>query len=107
MMVWKYLQAGLVALSVLSSTTWGQQDQGRERGMPESVRQEVEEMLKAGATRQQVREFLENSKKNMRSRGPANEPGKGKRGEKQGATAIHHFTCIRSSIDQRRLQPGG
>ena len=80
-MVWKYFQVGLVALSVLSSTTWGQQRQGRERGMPASVRQEVEKMLNAGATRQQVREFLEQSKKKMRPRAPANEPGRGKRGK--------------------------
>ena len=54
MTAWKYVLAGFVTLSMLSSTAWAQQDQRRQRGMPDSVRQEVEEMLKAGATRQQA-----------------------------------------------------
>ncbi len=102
MIVSNYLLAGLVALSVLSSTACGQQDQGRERGMPESVRQEVEAMVKAGATRQQVRDFLEKSKKNMRSRGPANEPGKGKRGRNR---APRQFT-IPHALDPEVIKEG-
>ena len=77
-MTWQYLLAGLVALLMLSSTTWAQQNQGRERGMPEAVRKKVDEMVKAGATRQQIREFLEKSKRSMRPAGPANDPAKGR-----------------------------
>lgn len=108
MMEWNYLQPGLVALLLLSSTTWGQPPQGRERGMPESVRQEVEKMRKAGATRQQIREFLEKSKKNMRSRGPANQRGpakqrgKGKRGKSKSP---RQFT-IAHALDPASIKAG-
>ncbi|MCH2183014.1 MAG: hypothetical protein MK108_13505 [Mariniblastus sp.] len=64
-------------LCLLATTSWGQSPEKGQRGMPDSVRKKVEEMQKAGATRQQVREFLEQSRKNMRSGRPGNRPGRG------------------------------
>ena len=102
MTAWKYVLAGFVTLSMLSSTAWAQQDQRRQRGMPDSVRQEVEEMLKAGATRQQVRAFLEKSRKSMRPGGPVNPPGKGMRG---GGRAPRQFK-ISHALDSALIKEG-
>ncbi|MDP7559724.1 MAG: hypothetical protein QF745_04210 [Planctomycetota bacterium] len=102
MMIRKYVQVGLVALCVLSSQLWGQQPQRRGRGMPESARQEVEKMRKAGATHQKIREFLEKSRKNMRSQKRSGQPGKEKPG---GNKSPRQFT-IPHALDPALVKEG-
>ena len=76
----KCLQAGLVTLCLISSTVWGQQSPPSKHGMPESVQQEVEKMRKAGATRQEIRAFVEDSRRKKLLEGHFNQYTKGHTG---------------------------